>query len=668
MRYYEQQSDGTFLERSRPLALAQPTSASDVTPAVAPMAPGFDAALVLGNADGSLQTATCSSVTRAGSAGLECALRPDQTFPLSQVSVQAASAPTFADFDGDGLVDLLLGQRNGEILFVRNVGSAAQPQFGSGGCTVGVRAGPVDCARVNDAFRTGNGWSSPVAGDLDQDGDADVIVGGADGSLRYLENLRDANASGYQLPSFAEVSGPQGPFGAVGLIAAGYARPALVDLDSDGDLDLLVGAADGSLLYFENVGGARGPPRFASNYTAPLGLSTLMLYESVRLQISLAGAMEDIAVIAGRDEAAQRICGAINATLDLPALGLTASTFQLAPGSILATFDIAVSGELPPEQMTMTPFDAGVMLACVFERVGGAPNGTAWPFPPIASSGVHRVLAGGNLVRLSCPSPSLPPPFPPYPPPSPPWWAPTPPLNPPYPVLSTISALDSGATALSTEAMAAGSIAALVFGILLCCCCVLLLVGALLLKPAATGLLGPRTQLMVTHDDPTRARPLWLYLPAEQREAVKKVADGVAKYANDRDTPAIRTADVPEGDDAVRATKTLAAAPPQMVLAGGMLRKNRTKFEVRLASNRKPQKPRVTGASTQPARAVVWCEEVNGTTTAGQIQESPRSELDDVSFASAQSTPIDSQSPRDSPEPPSLEQASSSLDALDERI
>ena len=377
---------------------------------------------------------------------------------------------------------------------------------------------------------------------------------------------------------------------AVGLIAAGYARPALVDLDSDGDLDLLVGAADGSLLYFENVGGARGPPRFASNYTAPLGLSTLMLYESVRLQISLAGAMEDIAVLAGRDEAAQRICGAINATLDLPALGLTASTFQLAPGSILATFDIAVSGELPPEQMTMTPFDAGVMLACVFERVGGAPNGTAWPFPPIASSGVHRVLAGGNLVRLSCPSPSLPPPFPPYPPPSPPWWAPTPPLNPPYPVLSTISALDSGATALSTEAMAAGSIAALVFGILLCCCCVLLLVGALLLKPAATGLLGPRTQLMVTHDDPTRARPLWLYLPAEQREAVKKVADGVAKYANDRDTPAIRTADVPEGDDAVRATKTLAAAPPQMVLAGGMLRKNRTKFEVRLASNRKPQK------------------------------------------------------------------------------
>ena len=61
---------------------------------------------------------------------------------LSQVSVQAASAPTFADFDGDGLVDLLLGQRNGEILFVRNVGSAAQPQFGGGGCTVGARAGP----------------------------------------------------------------------------------------------------------------------------------------------------------------------------------------------------------------------------------------------------------------------------------------------------------------------------------------------------------------------------------------------------------------------------------------------------------------------------------------------------------------------------------------------
>ena len=39
----------------------------------------------------------------------------------------------------------------------------------------------------------------------------------------------------------------------------GTSAPALADLDDDGDLDLVVGAYDGILYYYENVGSATSP-------------------------------------------------------------------------------------------------------------------------------------------------------------------------------------------------------------------------------------------------------------------------------------------------------------------------------------------------------------------------------------------------------------------------
>ncbi len=91
--------------------------------------------------------------------------------------------------------------------------------------------------------------ASPAFGDLDRDGDADALVGEATGHLIAFENTgSDSQPLWARQPSWE----PAGDFG-------DHPAPALVDLDGDGDLDLLVGTADGDVLAFENVGTRRQP-------------------------------------------------------------------------------------------------------------------------------------------------------------------------------------------------------------------------------------------------------------------------------------------------------------------------------------------------------------------------------------------------------------------------
>ena len=95
-------------------------------------------------------------------------------------------------------------------------------------------------------------YSAPALADIDGDGDLDLVVGGADGQLHLLLNKGTARKPAYSLVAAAD-----SPFGR--LSVSGNAHPTFVDIDGDGDLDLMVGGSDGLLHVFPNSGDSLYP-------------------------------------------------------------------------------------------------------------------------------------------------------------------------------------------------------------------------------------------------------------------------------------------------------------------------------------------------------------------------------------------------------------------------
>jgi hypothetical protein len=154
----------------------------------------------------------------------------DGVFNPSGVPSLPFSQPRFADLDQDGDQDLVLGGLGGGLLYLRNDGSAAAAHFVPGGSV-------LDVVDAQDA-------EMAVFGDLDQDGDLDLIAGGASGLQLYR------NTGSPTEPQFARVDG----FFA-GLAVGSLPVPALADLDADLDLDLVVGLSeDGRLKFYRNTG------------------------------------------------------------------------------------------------------------------------------------------------------------------------------------------------------------------------------------------------------------------------------------------------------------------------------------------------------------------------------------------------------------------------------
>ncbi|KAH8061973.1 calcium ion binding protein [Aureococcus anophagefferens] len=161
--------------------------------------------------------------------------------PFDGIRVGAFSAPALADLDGDGDLDLVVGDQTGALYYYENVGSAASPSYAA----VTGTANPFDGIDVGSK-------SAPALVDLDGDGDLDLVVGAGDGVLNYYENVGSAAS-----PSYAAVTGAANPFD--GIHVGEFSAPAFADLDGDGDLDLVVGEWMGALFYYENVGSAASP-------------------------------------------------------------------------------------------------------------------------------------------------------------------------------------------------------------------------------------------------------------------------------------------------------------------------------------------------------------------------------------------------------------------------
>ncbi len=97
------------------------------------------------------------------------------------------SSPAICDLDGDGNKDILTGNTNGQLLFYKNVGTDAEPNFSdyslvkSDGVDIDLPDSPR--SRPFVCFWTGDGYFGPI------DGYPDVLIGAADGKVHLYRGI-----------------------------------------------------------------------------------------------------------------------------------------------------------------------------------------------------------------------------------------------------------------------------------------------------------------------------------------------------------------------------------------------------------------------------------------------------------------------------------------------
>ena len=167
-----------------------------------------------------------------------------QDNPLASIGTEQLSKAELADLDGDGDLDLVAGATYGNIYYFENTGTADSPEFTqlTGG------ANPLD-----GIFMPGH-HSNHALADLDGDGDIDLVIADARGTIAYFENTGTVTN-----PSFTERTGDANPLSSINKGMYSELAPELADLDSDGDVDLVLGDFNGNITYFENTGTATTP-------------------------------------------------------------------------------------------------------------------------------------------------------------------------------------------------------------------------------------------------------------------------------------------------------------------------------------------------------------------------------------------------------------------------
>ena len=215
--------------------------------------------------------------------------RQEDFLQNEMIDLGTGAYPVFVELSGDTLLDLVVGNfgyfestgiYDGRLTYYRNTGTANDPQF----TLVNDDYAGVSILNLNNI--------APTFGDIDDDGDTDMIIGDATGIVHLFTNGAGAgNTASFTLtdPGYQGID-----------VQGQYATPCLFDVDDDQDLDLIIGERNGNLNFFENEGSAANAQfvlidqDFGSvNTNAPFvtfGYSAPFMYESGNGKRLLVGA------------------------------------------------------------------------------------------------------------------------------------------------------------------------------------------------------------------------------------------------------------------------------------------------------------------------------------------------------------------------------------------
>ncbi|MEO8233507.1 MAG: FG-GAP-like repeat-containing protein [Ignavibacteriota bacterium] len=181
----------------------------------------------------------------------------DNTLVVGIPDIGLNSYPTFADLDNDGDYDLLFGRDLQTFVYFKNTGTNQNPIWTQNSTTF-------------NGVETTTYWKNPDLVDIDYDGDFDLVYGTTDGIMYLYRNIGTASSPSFQYyPDYFKIIKLRGSGGSV----------SLADFDGDGDNDLLSGMWDGKFYYFRNDGTSE-KPSFNLITTTPFSNFTVTSYSA----------------------------------------------------------------------------------------------------------------------------------------------------------------------------------------------------------------------------------------------------------------------------------------------------------------------------------------------------------------------------------------------------
>ena len=198
-------------------------------------------------------------------------------FSDEMIDVGSNSKPILFDLDNDGLLDLIIGNRgyydqanyNSRLSFYKNIGTENQPIF-SKYYNYSINNDLGNLSQIGDTPAIES--IHPTFGDVDLDGDVDLVFGDASGKVYIIYALNTETNAEEPYPIYPSEINNLNDLTYTGIDVGSYATPQLIDLNRDGLLDLVIGERSGiddgiynGINYFENTGLNNNIPIFSDN-------------------------------------------------------------------------------------------------------------------------------------------------------------------------------------------------------------------------------------------------------------------------------------------------------------------------------------------------------------------------------------------------------------------
>ena len=190
----------------------------------------------------------------------------DLLFVDDMLDFGSGSSPTFVDANQDGLMDIVVGSR-GRYMGIGETEASMNLLLNQGTLDTPIFELVDDDYAGYRQFMAESAEFNPSFGDLDGDGDIDMIVGDNNGFLFYSENIAGPGLPFEFAPAIYQYANIQ---------PGNIVRPQIVDLNGDGLSDLVLGerrnnsdgnGGIGALIYYPNIGEI-GNPQFEEDEEA----------------------------------------------------------------------------------------------------------------------------------------------------------------------------------------------------------------------------------------------------------------------------------------------------------------------------------------------------------------------------------------------------------------